>query len=270
MKKNDFSVLDREIVGNWPEEEDPKKMKSSGGNIGIMFQVFINPFNLKIPRKIDDIEEEPVFTDVKLSGVVIDNESNKPIGEAAIKIEKLEDGNYIEMISFKTENSDGNYEIKLPRNTKYRISAEAFGYESKADVFELNDYSPADYKKDIKLEKLKKGQTMALKNIYFKKASAELLSESFPELDKLFKFLDSNIDVEIEIAGHTSDEGTDAYNQKLSQDRAESIVNYLVTKGISSKRLNPVGYGEKNPVADNGTEEGRMLNRRVEIKILKN
>jgi outer membrane protein OmpA-like peptidoglycan-associated protein len=269
MKKNDFSVLDREIVGNWPDDKDPKKMKSSGGNIGIMFQVFVNPFRIKLPKKIDDIEDEPLLTDVKLSGVVRDNETNKPIGEAVVKIEKFENGDYVEIISFKTYNEQGYYEIELPRNCKYRISTDAFGYENKNEIFELNDYSPTDYSKDFNLLKMKTGQAITLKNIYFKKASAELLSESFPELDKLFRFLDNNKKVEIEIAGHTSDEGTDEYNLKLSQNRAQSIVDYLKKKGISADRMKPVGYGEKFPVGDNTTEEGRILNRRVEFKILK-
>ncbi|HBS88670.1 MAG: hypothetical protein A2W91_18690 [Bacteroidetes bacterium GWF2_38_335] len=245
-----------------------KPLKSSGGNIGIMFQVFVNPFKIKLPeRKIEP--DVPVLADVNLSGLVKDAGTNAEIGEATIKIEKFHEGQYIEIISTKTGTGVGSYEVTLPRNARYRISVEAFGYDKKSEEFELNDYSPQDYKKDFLLPKFQVGQTIVLKNIYFKKASAELLSESYPELDKLYKFMNMSPTCEIEIAGHTSSEGNDDYNLKLSQDRAQSVVNYLKGKGIADNRMVPRGYGEKMPIADNDTEEGKELNRRVEFKILK-
>jgi OOP family OmpA-OmpF porin len=69
------------------------------------------------------------------------------------------------------------------------------------------------------------------------------------------------------VAGYTDSVGSDEYNLKLSQDRANSVKQYIVSRGAPGNRINPVGYGEQNPIADNGTEEGRALNRRVEFQV---
>jgi outer membrane protein OmpA-like peptidoglycan-associated protein len=71
--------------------------------------------------------------------------------------------------------------------------------------------------------------------------------------------------VNIEVAGHTDSRGSDAYNIKLSQRRAEAVRDYLISKGIAADRLSAKGYGESQPVADNATDEGRFKNRRVEL-----
>jgi len=74
--------------------------------------------------------------------------------------------------------------------------------------------------------------------------------------------------IRVEIAGHTDARGSDAYNSKLSNQRAQSVMNYLTERGIAADRMSAKGYGESEPVADNETDEGRELNRRVELKIL--
>ena len=74
----------------------------------------------------------------------------------------------------------------------------------------------------------------------------------------------------VELSGHTSSEGRDDYNLKLSSDRANAIKQWLTTKGVDEKRIIAVGYGKTKPVADNSTEDGRKKNRRVELKIIKN
>jgi outer membrane protein OmpA-like peptidoglycan-associated protein len=72
------------------------------------------------------------------------------------------------------------------------------------------------------------------------------------------------------IEGHTDNTGTNAHNMKLSNDRAKSVVDYLVSKGIDASRLTAVGFGEEKPVTTNKTAEGRTLNRRVELKLTEN
>jgi outer membrane protein OmpA-like peptidoglycan-associated protein len=74
--------------------------------------------------------------------------------------------------------------------------------------------------------------------------------------------------MKIEIGGHTDSKGTKEYNQRLSENRAKSVVNYLINNGINEKRLKYKGYGESTPIDDNNTESGRINNRRVEFKIL--
>ena len=97
--------------------------------------------------------------------------------------------------------------------------------------------------------------------------SAELTSEAKGNLDKVAEYLKLNEAIKIEVGGHTDNMGTSEYNQDLSMRRAESVVNYLVGKGIAADRLSPVGYGKDKPVADNDTEEGRHQNRRIEFKV---
>ena len=93
--------------------------------------------------------------------------------------------------------------------------------------------------------------------------------ESFPELDRLLRFLNENKGVKVQIAAHTDDQGSDPYNQRLSENRAKAVLDYLVTKGIEKNRLKSVGFGEKQPIASNENEEGRAQNRRVEFKFIK-
>lgn len=97
------------------------------------------------------------------------------------------------------------------------------------------------------------------------------LSESAKaSLDKLAKILVDYPDTEINIIGHTDSQGADDYNQTLSQRRAEAVSDYLVTRNVAGDRLKKIGKGENDPIADNGTEEGRAQNRRVEFVIIAN
>ena len=116
--------------------------------------------------------------------------------------------------------------------------------------------------------KLKKGKPVVLNNIFFEFAKARLLPESFSELDKLVELLQKYPQIKIRIAGHTDNVGTQERNQKLSEQRARSVVNYLRKNGIKIKRLLFKGYGEEHPIDTNQTKEGRQKNRRVEFVIL--
>lgn len=109
-----------------------------------------------------------------------------------------------------------------------------------------------------KLNVLKKG-------ILFKTASANLARSSYKVLDTLAALLHDEASLNLEIQGHTDSVGRDDYNQKLSESRANSAMNYLLTKDIDAERLRAAGYGETKPIADNGTKEGRQMNRRVEL-----
>ena len=112
------------------------------------------------------------------------------------------------------------------------------------------------------------GMTFSLKNIFFDSNKSDIKSESEAELQKLLKFLSENPSVCLEIAAHTDNVGSDANNQILSQKRAESVVQYLVSKGIAALRLKAKGYGEEKPKASNNDEAGRLLNRRVEFSLM--
>ena len=103
-------------------------------------------------------------------------------------------------------------------------------------------------------------------NIQFEFDSSVLRTSAYPTLDRASADMRSNTSSMLELDGYASSEGTAAYNMNLSRDRANSVKTYLVNSGVDAKRITVKGYGETNPIADNSTEAGRILNRRVEFK----
>jgi OOP family OmpA-OmpF porin len=110
-------------------------------------------------------------------------------------------------------------------------------------------------------------QAVVLKNIHFATDEATLLPASLPELDRLYEFLSHSPQRRIWLEGHTDNTHTAAYNQKLSENRALAVKDYLVAKGIAAARLQTRGFGSSRPVADNHTAAGQQQNRRVEFRL---
>jgi OmpA-OmpF porin, OOP family len=108
-----------------------------------------------------------------------------------------------------------------------------------------------------------------LNNIFFDTDKSTLRKESTTELNRLIAFLQANPSIVIQLEGHTDAQGNPEYNLRLSQDRANAVLAYLVENGISAKRLEAAGFGKNKPVASNDTPEGRQKNRRVEFRIVK-
>ena len=112
--------------------------------------------------------------------------------------------------------------------------------------------------------------TLSENTVNFDFDSSNLTSVAKTNLNKLAEVLKNNPDTNINIYGHTDSRGTDSYNQSLSERRANSVVNYLVSLGVAKSRLFAMGVGEKEPIADNSTDAGRAKNRRVEFAITAN
>lgn len=127
----------------------------------------------------------------------------------------------------------------------------------------VNGYKDSDGCPDEKPQEIK--QTLVLRGVNFKTASAELLEESYYVLEQVYNSLEAYPEVKVEIGGHTDDQGSNDYNLALSYDRAKSVVSYLVLRGIDAGRLVARGYGEEKPVGPNSSPEGRAKNRRVEV-----
>ena len=108
-----------------------------------------------------------------------------------------------------------------------------------------------------------------LRNITFESNSYILTRSSHAELDKVFKLLEANPELHIELSAHTDDVGTDDYNDQLSAKRGESALEWLVKRGIDRSRLTSVGYGKHQPLVPNTSDENRAINRRVEFKVTK-
>jgi OmpA-OmpF porin, OOP family len=109
--------------------------------------------------------------------------------------------------------------------------------------------------------------TFKLDKVYFNVGDSKVLDESFEQLNNLSEYLKENEKLKIQIEGHTDNQGDSKENKKLSIDRAYNVREYLISKGIESKRIKFIGYGDTKPIAENGKEESRKRNRRVEYKI---
>ncbi len=117
--------------------------------------------------------------------------------------------------------------------------------------------------------RIKAGDVIKLDKVYFETNSSYVKQESYVQLDKLAALLKASPEMRVRVLGHTDFIASDTYNMWLSERRARHVADYLIKKGIPASRIEAKGYGKRAPIADNNTEEGRALNRRVEIDVLK-
>lgn len=169
-----------------------------------------------------------------------------------------------------TTDNSGNFLVCLPSGYNYGINVSKHGYLFYSENFMFEGEHPVikPLIKKINLSKIKVGEKMLLSNVFYEFDSWKLKNESLTELDNLASLISENKDLIVEIGGYTDSIGSSDYNMTLSEKRAQSVVRYLITKGISPDRLKFKGYGNAFPIGDNVTEEGRKLNRRTEAKII--
>lgn len=148
------------------------------------------------------------------------------------------------------------------------VELDKFEIQTIPNITLTRKHPPNKVELKTNLGKISKGKPVVLQNIFFEFAKARLLPESFPELDKLVGLLKKYPQINMRIMGHTDNVGTNERNLKLSEQRARSVVNYLVKKGIKATRLKFKGFGESHPIDSNATKEGRQKNRRVEFVVL--
>jgi outer membrane protein OmpA-like peptidoglycan-associated protein/tetratricopeptide (TPR) repeat protein len=183
---------------------------------------------------------------------VVDNTTGKPVGQ------------YL-------SGNQGEFSFVVERGKNYSLAFEAEGYLFQTENVNLpKEMVYSTVEKNVVLQPIVAGSKIVLNNLFFDFNKAKLRKESFVELDKVYKLLKDKPDMRAEVAGYTDSKGNDKANIKLSTDRAKAVVDYLVKKGINKTRLTPKGYGKAEPIASNDTDEGRQLNRRVELKILPN
>ncbi len=206
---------------------------------------------------------------VIVSGIV--QNDNGDFLNAKVNWEDLETGEKIGQLETNPQN--GKFIIALPPGKNYGIYFSKQGYyptsfnidlRGSIDSFEINKTILMHKIKDITSGKL----SIKLNNVFFETNSYQLKKESYPELNRLAKFIKANPKLKIEIAGHTDNTGSSQYNLRLSKKRANAIKRYLVSKGCNPNQLITKGYGETRPIADNSTEEGKKQNRRVEFKVI--
>lgn len=201
-----------------------------------------------------------------LKGTVTDKVSHAPLGA---RIEIVDNTLNQTIATFNANSSTGKYLVSLPSGKNYGIYVKMDGYLFHSENFDIPTIATyQEVTKDIEMEKIAVGSTIVLRNVFFDYAKATLKPESSQELDLLVKILTENPTIRIELSGHTDSRGTEEGNQKLSEARAKSCVDYLVAHGIKLDRLEFKGYGELRPIDTNETEAGMANNRRTEFKIL--
>lgn len=175
-----------------------------------------------------------------------------------------------EIIQNSLSNSLGEFFMPLTPNHNYMVNVSKDDYLFYSDaIFIKENYNGLKpFIKDIPLLPIQMGSSIVLKNIFFELDKSTLKSESSSELNKLYEFLNKNGSINIEIGGHTDNQGSAEYNKTLSEDRAKAVYDYLVEKGIEITRLAYKGYSFDKPIDSNDTEEGRANNRRTEFIIL--
>jgi OOP family OmpA-OmpF porin len=224
-------------------------------------------FRVKMPMFMSP---DPI---VIVKGKLIDSKTGKPIG-AKIIYERLSDGKEVGVTYSNPET--GEYEIHLPGGQQYGFRAEAKDHLSESQNLDLRGFTKDGVLagKDITLAPIEVALVevnaqITLNNIFFDFDKAILKSESFPELNRIVTLMNEKSTLEVEIAGHTDPIGTGEYNMGLSERRAKSVTRYLVSKGISEKRITTSYFGETRLIDTTNTQEGNRKNRRVEFKILK-
>jgi OmpA-OmpF porin, OOP family len=219
-------------------------------------------YEVEIPE-----EHQIRFKSNYLKGVVRDKETREPL-LAKIELINLEKNEVESLVD--SDSITGQYLIVLTQGAEYALYVSKQNYLFQSLNFNysaVQNFEPVTM--NIDLEKVKEGTTAILENIFFDVDKYNLKEKSLTELQKISRFLLENPRIRVEISGHTDNSGADAYNKQLSEKRAQSVYNYLISNGLDSKRLIIRGYGSERPIADNATDNGRQKNRRIEFKIIR-
>ncbi|MBL4594449.1 MAG: OmpA family protein [Flavobacteriales bacterium] len=213
-----------------------------------------------------------------LKGIISDKKTGALL-EATIEIYDNEEDKLVG--TFKSNSATGKYMVSLPAGRNYGISVKKKGYLFYSENFNIpSDAAFQVVEKNVKLDKLEVGKKVVLKNIFYDYNAVNLRASSYNELNKVIELLNNNPKMKIELSAHTDSRGGDAYNNKLSQARAQSCVDYLIGKGVDKSRLVAKGYGEKQLIVTDAEiekltsevakEDEHQKNRRTEFKIIEN
>jgi OmpA-OmpF porin, OOP family len=164
--------------------------------------------------------------------------------------------------------SDSTFSFPIFGTAKYQITAEAKGYNPRTVIVDPKDIGP-DKKvlRDITLTP--SGETMRLDNLIFPQGKSIIDPKSFDELDEVAQMMKENSKMVIQLEGHTDNQGSAKANMELSESRVEAVKKYLVSKGIAKDRIKTKALGGSQPLSNEMTQEARAMNRRVEMRILK-
>ncbi|TWI14622.1 outer membrane protein OmpA-like peptidoglycan-associated protein [Flavobacterium cauense R2A-7] len=263
--------VSKRLDDTWTNWSVPENLGNVINSVGAELGIFLSAKGDKayvsrtrdIYEIINTVKQDPV---VLVKGKVFDSKTKKTIG-AQIEYNNLKTNKNLGTAI--SNPADGSYSIVLPYGELYSFMGNKEGYyavSQNVDLTKLNEYKEMEV--DLYLTPIEKGEVIRLNNIFFNSGKYELLAESYAELNKLHAILQGNQKIKIEIAGHTDAVGSDVDNMTLSKNRANSVQQYLISKGISADRITSKGYGETKFIATNETEAGKQQNRRVEFIVL--
>jgi OmpA-OmpF porin, OOP family len=231
----------------------------------------------KTTKKDDKNTPQPETTDIRsepvalLSGKVADPKTGKVPAGVQVVYEDLNTGKRLGVAT--PDPISGKYKIVLPYGKKYGITVIGPGILGTSQNIDLSNNLGNKFleitDRDLTAVPLVVDAPVTLNNIFFEFGKAILTPESSPELNRIAKLLAQNPTFVIEISGHTDNVGSDDVNNRLSQERADAVKNYLLSKNIKTERIVSKGYGKTKPIATNDTQEGQGRNRRVDFKIIK-
>lgn len=165
--------------------------------------------------------------------------------------------------------ASGVFNLSLPGGFKYLIKIKSVGEAADYSSFDIPSIGAnQEYGENSVQIMIEQPKLFTLNNVLFETGKSNLKTSSYHELDELVSLLNIKPDLKIEIAGHTDNVGNSDDNMELSLQRAQSVMAYLLKKGINKNRLTAQGYGDSQPVAANDTAQDRKLNRRTEIRML--
>jgi len=255
-KEEPVVAKNTEPVKEEPKKEEPKKIETIAK---------------EEPKKEEPVKEVPKKAEAKpvtYIVTIVDGETKSPL-DAKVRLQGLKDNVVVGVIP----QGQGIFQFNITsaQAKDYRLSVEREGYVFQNQSVRIEGKQPEakTINKTIEMRRLVVGVSSILRNLYFDFAKATFKDESYSELNKLLAMMQQNTGMNVEISGHTDAVGSDSFNKQLSQLRANAVKNYLVSKGIDTRRVTAVGYGETKPLASNDDEEeGREFNRRVEFKVL--
>ena len=210
-----------------------------------------------------------------ISGLVVDCATGAGLSGASVQVKDAAG----KVIYSGTTNASGRYEFKVDDYTALNTTATIYGYKDGAAAIavpsniEQESLSASNVCVTKIAREIEENKAIVLENVNYDYNSFVLSKGSYKQFEPLIKLMKENPNMRVQILGHTDNRGTDEYNQTLSEKRAQSCVNYLVSKGIAADRLEAIGKGESEPIADNeingkDNPAGRAKNRRTEFKIL--
>lgn len=242
-------------------------------NIGKTYKVHIScyyyqPHDIYL-NTIADIFYNEFEEDVELSPskttMILDIDAGEGGDSVIVNVKNLSRNETQSVVAKRDK--DGNLIVELREGDSYEIDVAKKGYTYSSTKVDMSK-SKKTQKLNIKLDLLTKDTKMTFNNITFEVNSAELNTASFTELNRIIEFLKLNDNVKIELSAHTDDLGSDWYNMRLSEKRAQMATKYLTDNGINEDMILAKGYGETMPILPNTSDENRAQNRRVEIKII--